>query len=123
MVKPERDLTGLTALEPRRLVGEVMRLLEENAALKDEVARLKGLKGRPKIKPSGMDLGRRRGKGEVRRPETHLEVIALEEGVQEGIQNAFQIREADVLVDQESLTLDLVQAARVHEVASANQRA
>jgi hypothetical protein len=59
MVSPERDLTGLTVEELRRLVGEllgeVVRLREENAALKDEVARLKGLKGRPKIKPSGME--------------------------------------------------------------------
>jgi len=59
MVNPERDLTGLTVEELRRLVGELLgevaRLREENAALKDELARQKGLKGRPKIKPSGME--------------------------------------------------------------------
>lgn len=59
MVIPGGDLTGLTVEELRRLVGEllgeVVRLREENAALQDEVARLKGLKGRPKIKPSGME--------------------------------------------------------------------
>jgi len=53
MVNPERDLTGLTVEELRRLVGELLgevaRLRDENAALKDEVARLKGHKGRPKI--------------------------------------------------------------------------
>jgi len=53
------DVEGLSAAELRRLVvellGEVARLREENAALRDEVARQKGLKGRPKIKPSGME--------------------------------------------------------------------
>jgi hypothetical protein len=46
-------------MELRRLVGELMaevtRLAQENAALREEVAHLKGLKGRPKIKPSGME--------------------------------------------------------------------
>lgn len=46
------DLEALTLADLKRLV---LQLLEENAALRDEIARLKGLKGRPHLKPSGMD--------------------------------------------------------------------
>ena len=45
------ELRGLVV----ELLARVSALEEENAALKDEVARLKGLKGRPKLKPSGME--------------------------------------------------------------------
>jgi hypothetical protein len=53
------DLGQLSAEELRGLVAELLRQLqalrEENAALKDEIARLKGLNGRPKLRPSGME--------------------------------------------------------------------
>jgi hypothetical protein len=48
---PIGDLRSLVA----SLLAEVVRLGEENAALKDEIARLKHLPPRPKLKPSGME--------------------------------------------------------------------
>jgi hypothetical protein len=56
-----QDVDGAAAApeELRRLVagllGEVARLRAENAALREESARRKGLKGRPRINPSGME--------------------------------------------------------------------
>ena len=56
------SLPDVGALGPEDLKRLVLQLLEEvaalraeNAALREEIARLKGLTGRPKIKPSGMD--------------------------------------------------------------------
>ena len=53
------DIEALSLDDLKRLVlqllEEVARLRAENAALREEIARLKGLKGRPKIKPSGME--------------------------------------------------------------------
>ncbi|MEA3270093.1 MAG: transposase [Pseudomonadota bacterium] len=56
------SLPDIEALGPEDLKRLVLQLLEEvaalraeNAALRAEIARLKGLKGLPKIKPSGMD--------------------------------------------------------------------
>ena len=59
------DVEGLGVDDLKKLV---LKLLEENvalraevAALRDEVARLKGLNRRPPIKPSGMEPPRPRG--------------------------------------------------------------
>jgi len=53
------SLEGLSLAELRELVGvlvgEVQRLQAENQALRDEVARLKGLPPRPPSRPSGME--------------------------------------------------------------------
>ena len=60
------ELLGLV----EQLIGEVSVLHErvgaleaENAALREEVARLKGLNGRPKLKPSGMEKATNRADG------------------------------------------------------------
>jgi hypothetical protein len=75
---PPSDLSSLSAGELRALVTDLVAQLravrEENAALGDEIARLKGLTGRPKLRPSGMEPAtaaacgargktRRRGRG------------------------------------------------------------
>ena len=73
------DLGQLSAGELGELVAgllvQLQALREERAALKDEIARLKGLAGRPKLRPSGMEpattaaargtrrKARRRGRG------------------------------------------------------------
>ena len=38
-----------------QLLAQIAALKSENAALREEIARLKGLKGRPKLRPSGME--------------------------------------------------------------------
>ena len=61
-----------------------------------------------------VDLGRGLGEREERRPEAHLEVVALEEAAQEIGVHALQVGEADVLVDPQAL--DLVEHRRVRRV-------
>jgi hypothetical protein len=74
------DVDGQTLESVKRLLvkalARISALSAENAALRAEIARLKGLKGPPSIKPSGMEKateprpsaggGRRRGRGAKR---------------------------------------------------------
>ena len=71
------------------LYGDVAKLKETVADLREENARLKGLKGRPNIKPSGMDKGtapakpvkdeKRRGRGNIApRVKVEDEVMSVE---------------------------------------------
>ncbi len=72
-----------------RLLEEISALRAETAALRDEIARLKGLKGRPKIRPSGMEAAtdgkpkdgktiKRRGRGAKRVLVTEERVIRID---------------------------------------------
>jgi hypothetical protein len=58
-VSPPPDLDELTPAQLRELVATLLtkmaELEQKNVELREEIARLKGLKGRPDIKPSGMD--------------------------------------------------------------------
>jgi hypothetical protein len=70
MAESTRDISGLGLEELKALLVQALeenaRLKAENAELREEIARLKGLKGRPKLKPSGMekaaDAGRSSGR-------------------------------------------------------------
>ena len=75
MAESTRDISGVGLEELKALLLQALednaRLKAENAALREEIARLKGLKGRPKLKPSGMEKaaeaagakgGRRKGR-------------------------------------------------------------
>ena len=59
MGESARDISALGLEELKALLVQVLednaRLKAENAELREEIARLKGLKGRPKLKPSGME--------------------------------------------------------------------
>jgi hypothetical protein len=59
MVESPKNISGLGLDELKVLLVQALeenaRLKAENAELREEIARLKGLKGRPKLKPSGME--------------------------------------------------------------------
>jgi hypothetical protein len=59
MAESPKDISGLGLDELKALLVQALeesaRLKAENAELREEIARLKGLKGRPKLKPSGME--------------------------------------------------------------------
>ena len=79
-MSPSEDLDVLTPAQLRELIASLLEKMAElertNTKQREEIARLKGLKGRPDIKPSGMDnateppspslRGKPRGRGKVR---------------------------------------------------------
>jgi hypothetical protein len=95
-VPPPSSLSDLSRAELEALLvelfGKVAALEKSVAEQRDEIARLKGLKGRPAIKPSGMDKGtakpvkkeKQRRRGKVT-PRVMIEdVVVKAAAVQEG---------------------------------------
>jgi hypothetical protein len=98
-MSPPIDPSGLSRAELEGQFVELLRVVSELklivAAQRDEIARLKGLKGRPVIKPSGMDKGtqrkpsgkpgKHRGRGKVT-PRGIIEIKLLQVAVPAGSQ-------------------------------------
>ena len=66
-----------------------------------------------------VDLERRLGEREERRPEPHLDVVDLEERLAEFLQDPFQVAEMRALVDDQAL--DLMEHRRVGLVAESQR--
>src|ERR1700692_212969 len=88
------------------LLGEISELKQIVMAQRDEIGRLKGLKGRPSIKPSGMEnaTGLKRGGKQVKRrrrgkvtsrvvPETEVLRVARTRGPQSKGYEPYQVQE------------------------------
>jgi hypothetical protein len=96
-VPPPPSLSGLSRAEPEALLvalfGEVAALKHVVSAQREEIARLKGLKGRPNIKSSGMGKSTeppkpgkqegRRGRGKVT-PRVSIDQTVVEAEVPAG---------------------------------------
>jgi hypothetical protein len=98
-MSPPSNLSSLSRAELEtylvEMLGELAELKRIVAAQRDEIARLKGLKGRPSIKPSGMEKAtepkpggkklKRRGRGKVTprvTPETEVLRVTVPKGSQ-----------------------------------------
>ena len=66
-------------------------------------------------RPADMDVGRRLGEREIARDHADRDVVALEEGLEEGLQRPLQMAKVDRPVDHQPL--DLVEHRRVGRVA------
>src|SRR3546814_18629562 len=62
-----------------------------------------------------VDLHRRLREGEIAGPQAQDDVVALEKGLQEGLQRPFEMAERDALVDHQPL--DLMEHRRMRRVA------
>jgi hypothetical protein len=125
------DLVGTLVAEVRRLQSENASVRAENQALRDEVARLKGLPPRPPSRPSGMDKatepgragtgkGRsKRRRGEKRDRDATTAEIVLKATVPAG--SRFKGYE-DVLVRELHLSAEVVRYRRERWLARTNER-
>lgn len=94
MAESPQDLDALSLDDLKKLLvralAETAQLKAENAALREEIARLKGLPGKPRLKPSGMDKQseraevkrrrrqKRRGAKGLRQKITERQVVEIE---------------------------------------------